>query len=74
MHGVRDNVEVGVIAYGPNFQVLFLRAAEFVEDKILGGAGTGDIPLKEPIKFDLVVDLKTAPEGPASASARRTVA
>jgi putative ABC transport system substrate-binding protein len=55
--------------YGPNFQNLFRRAAEFI-DKILRGAKPGDIPVEQPIKFDLVVNLKTAPEGPASASAR----
>jgi putative ABC transport system substrate-binding protein len=55
--------------YGPNFQNLFRRAAEFI-DKLLRGAKPGDIPVEQPIKFDLVVNLKTAPERPASASAR----
>ena len=60
MHGVRDYVEAGgLMSYGPNFQDLFRRAAEFV-DKILRGAKPGDIPVEQPTKFDFVVNLKTA--------------
>jgi ABC-type uncharacterized transport system substrate-binding protein len=49
----------GLISYGANYPALFRRAAEFV-DKILRGAKPGDIPVEQPTKFDLVVNLKTA--------------
>jgi hypothetical protein len=44
---------------GPNFPDLFRRAAEFV-DKILRGAKPADIPVEQPTRFDLVVNLNTA--------------
>ena len=47
------------MSYGPNFPDLFRRAAEFV-DKILRGTKPGDIPVEQPTKFDLVINLKTA--------------
>ena len=47
------------MSYGPNFPDLFRRAAEFV-DKILRGAKTADLPVEQPTKFDLVINLKTA--------------
>jgi putative ABC transport system substrate-binding protein len=60
MHSVRDYVEAGgLMSYGPNYPELFQRAAEFV-DKILRGAKPADIPVEQPIKFDLVVNLITA--------------
>jgi putative tryptophan/tyrosine transport system substrate-binding protein len=60
MHGSREHVEAGgLISYGPNFPDLFRRAADFV-DKILRGAKPGDIPVEQPTKFDLVVNLTTA--------------
>jgi putative tryptophan/tyrosine transport system substrate-binding protein len=60
MHGTRDYVEVGgLMSYGPNFPDLFRRAADYV-DKILHGTKPGDIPVEQPIKFDLVVNLTTA--------------
>jgi putative tryptophan/tyrosine transport system substrate-binding protein len=57
---VRDYVEAGsLLSYGPNYTALFWRAAEYV-DKILRGTKPGDIPVEQPTKFDLVVNLKTA--------------
>jgi putative ABC transport system substrate-binding protein len=47
------------MSYGPNFVALFARAAEIV-DKILRGTKPGDIPVEQPTKFDLVINLKTA--------------
>jgi putative ABC transport system substrate-binding protein len=48
-----------LMSYGPNFPALFRRAAESV-DKILRGTKPGDIPVEQPTKFDLVINLKTA--------------
>ena len=47
------------MSYGPNFPDLFRRAGDYV-DKILRGAKPGDIPVEQPTKFDLVVNLTTA--------------
>ena len=49
----------GLISYGANFSDLFRRAAEVV-DKILRGTKPADIPVEQPTKFDLVINLKTA--------------
>jgi putative ABC transport system substrate-binding protein len=49
----------GLISYGANFPDLFRRAAEVV-DKILRGTKPADIPVEQPTKFDLVINLKTA--------------
>ncbi|HTF79712.1 MAG TPA: ABC transporter substrate-binding protein [Bradyrhizobium sp.] len=60
MHGFREAVDSGALmSYGPNFPDLFRRAADFV-DKILRGAKPSDIPVEQPTKFDLVINLKTA--------------
>ena len=47
------------MSYGPNNADLFRRAGDYV-DKILRGAKPGDIPVEQPTKFDLVVNLITA--------------
>jgi putative ABC transport system substrate-binding protein len=60
MHTFREYVEVGgLISYGPNFPDLFRRAAGYI-DKILRGAKPADIPVEQPTKFDLVLNLTTA--------------
>jgi putative ABC transport system substrate-binding protein len=60
MHAFRDWVEAaGLMSYGPNFPDLFRRAAELV-DKVLRGMKPSDIPVEQPTKFDLVINLKTA--------------
>jgi putative tryptophan/tyrosine transport system substrate-binding protein len=60
MHGYRDYVEAaGLISYGPNLPDLYRRAADHV-DKILRGANPGDIPVEQPTKFDLIINLTTA--------------
>jgi putative tryptophan/tyrosine transport system substrate-binding protein len=60
MHAFRESaVAGGLIAYGPNFPELWRRAAEYI-DKILRGAKPADIPVEQPTKFDLVINLKTA--------------
>ena len=57
---VREYIDAGgLLSYGPNFTDLFRRAAEFV-DKILRGTKPGDIPVEQPIKFELVINLTTA--------------
>jgi putative ABC transport system substrate-binding protein len=60
MHGFREYVEAGgLMSYGPNFEDLWRHTGDFV-DKILRGARPGDIPVEQPTKFDLIINLTTA--------------
>jgi putative ABC transport system substrate-binding protein len=60
MYGSRDYVEAGgLMSYGVNYPDLFRRAADYV-DKILRGTKPGNIPVEQPTKFDLIINLTTA--------------
>jgi putative ABC transport system substrate-binding protein len=60
IHSLREFVEVGgLMSYGPNMLDLFRRAGDLV-DKVLRGVKPADIPVEQPTKFDLVINLTTA--------------
>ncbi len=60
MHGARELVAAGgLMSYAANYEELFRRGAQYI-DKILRGAKPADIPVEQPTKFDLVVNLTTA--------------
>ena len=60
MHGLRENVDAGgLMSYGPAAVANFRRAAFFV-DRVVKGVKPADLPVEQPTKFELVINLKAA--------------
>jgi putative ABC transport system substrate-binding protein len=60
MYPFREDVDVGgLVAYGPSRPAQYQQAATFVH-KILRGAKPGDLPIEQPTKFELLINMKTA--------------
>ena len=59
MHGHQESVAAGgLLSYGPSYIDLFRRTADYV-DKILKGMKPADLPVEQPTRFELVINLKT---------------